>query len=128
VYSAGSVYVADTGNNRIQKFAPMNPQPVPPSGNAPKDLNDDGLYEDIIGNRVHDFNDMVLFFNQMDWIAGNESVGAFDFSKTVGSISMISSWSSTHCKDRGSTPCDLPYARKSDRPGSSIREIMRSQG
>ena len=59
----------------------MNPQPVPPSGNAPQDLNDDGLYEDINGNGSHDFNDVVLFFNQMDWIAGNESVGAFDFNK-----------------------------------------------
>jgi PKD repeat protein len=81
VDSAGSVYVADTGNNRIQKFAPEDPLPVPPSGNVPKDLNDDGLYEDINGNGLQDFNDVVIFFNQMDWIAGNESVGAFDFNK-----------------------------------------------
>jgi PKD repeat protein len=57
------------------------PRPLPSSGNAPQDLNHDGLYEDIDGNGALDFNDVVLFFNQMDWIADNEPVSAFDFDR-----------------------------------------------
>ncbi len=54
---------------------------IPVSGQSamPTDPNHDGLYEDLNGNGNLDFNDVVIFFNQMDWIAGNEPVGAFDF-------------------------------------------------
>jgi hypothetical protein len=55
------------------------PQPLPSSVDAPRDLAGDGLYEDVNGNGALDFNDVVLFFNQMDWIAENEPVPAFDF-------------------------------------------------
>ena len=57
------------------------PQLVMVQGAAkmPTDPNQDGLYEDLNGNGALDFNDVVLFFNQMDWIAGNEPVPAFDF-------------------------------------------------
>jgi len=75
----GNVYVADYSNNRIQKFVPVTP--VPPSEKVPRDLNNDGLYEDINGNGALDFNDVVTFFNQMDWIAKNEPPAAFDFNK-----------------------------------------------
>ena len=44
-----------------------------------RDLNVTGTYEDLNGNGVIDFNDVVLFFNQMDWIAENEPLAAFDF-------------------------------------------------
>jgi DNA-binding beta-propeller fold protein YncE len=47
----------------------------------PNDLNEDGRYEDINGNGHIDFNDVVLFFNNMDWIAANEPVSAFDFNR-----------------------------------------------
>jgi PKD repeat protein len=54
--------------------------PVVPGGvNPPADLNDDGLYEDVNGDGRLDFNDVVLFFNQMDWIAAEEPVDGFDF-------------------------------------------------
>jgi PKD repeat protein len=83
IYSATLQAFNAAGYSSIQKVSaivtPM--QPVPPSVNAPRDLNNDGLYEDIDGNGVLDFNDVVLFFNQMDWIAGNEPVGAFDFNR-----------------------------------------------
>ncbi|ACL18013.1 C1 family peptidase [Methanosphaerula palustris] len=48
-------------------------------GNQPTDPDHDGLYEDLNGNGVLDFNDITLFFNQMDWISGHEPLGAFDF-------------------------------------------------
>ena len=84
VDSAGNVYVADYGNNRIQKFAPAGTTPVVivPGGSAvPHDLDNDGLYEDVNGTGVLDFNDGVLFFDQMDWVTTNEPVSAFDFNK-----------------------------------------------
>ncbi|WP_440950478.1 NosD domain-containing protein [Methanosphaerula subterraneus] len=45
----------------------------------PTDPNGDGKYEDLNGNGASDFGDVVLFFNQMDWIAEYEPVSAFDF-------------------------------------------------
>lgn len=77
--SAVNVFVADTYNDRIQKFALVTP--MSSSGNAPKDLTSDRLYEDINGNGIFDFNDVVLFFNQMDWIVDHEPISAFDFNQ-----------------------------------------------
>ncbi|WP_440950782.1 PKD domain-containing protein [Methanosphaerula subterraneus] len=55
---------------------------VVPGGSAvPRDLTGGGLYKDVNGNGAIDFNDVVLYFNQMDWIATNEPVSAFDFNK-----------------------------------------------
>jgi len=54
-------------------------QQVPGGSDVPHDLNQDGLYEDVNGNGAGDFNDVVLFFNQMDWIVENEPVAGFDF-------------------------------------------------
>ena len=52
---------------------------VPPGTALPTDGDDDGLYEDVNGNGRRDFADVVLYFNQMTWIAANEPVVAFDF-------------------------------------------------
>ena len=64
----------------------MTPTPtqsyvIPLSGEliTPHDLNDDGKYEDVNGNGRKDFADIVLYFNQMTWIAANEPVTAFDY-------------------------------------------------
>jgi PKD repeat protein len=61
------------------------PVTIPSATRPPTDPNRDGLYEDLNGDGVADFNDVVLFFNQMDWIAANEPVTAFDFNKN-GSV------------------------------------------
>jgi beta propeller repeat protein len=45
----------------------------------PLDLNGDGKYNDVNGNGKKDFADVVLYFNQMDWIADNEQVAGFDY-------------------------------------------------
>jgi len=53
--------------------------PLPGFTNPPTDPDGDGLYEDLNSNNRKDFNDVVLMFNQMQWIAVNEPVSAFDF-------------------------------------------------
>ncbi|HUU76340.1 MAG TPA: hypothetical protein VMW63_09685 [Methanoregulaceae archaeon] len=45
----------------------------------PTDPDNDGLYEDLNGNGECDFGDVILFFNQMDWISVNEPVEPFDY-------------------------------------------------
>jgi PKD repeat protein len=47
----------------------------------PTDPDHDGLYEDLNGNDEAGFNDVVLFFKTIDWIADNEPVFAFDFNQ-----------------------------------------------
>ena len=52
---------------------------VPGAVGAPGDRDGDGRYEDVNGNGRADFADVVLYFNQMTWIAENEPLAAFDF-------------------------------------------------
>lgn len=46
---------------------------------GPLDLDSDGFFEDLNGNGRADFADVVLYFNQMTWIAANEPISAFDY-------------------------------------------------
>ena len=98
VAANGTVYVVDTGNERVQAFRREGGLPVitvPGGTEEPRDLDDDGRYEDVNGNTRKDFADVVLFFNQMTWIAVNEPVTAFDFNRPVESTSRTWSCSST---------------------------------
>jgi PKD repeat protein len=52
---------------------------LPGSSKSPTDPDNDGLYEDINGNGRKDFNDVVKFFNYIEWIQENEPVNCFDF-------------------------------------------------
>ena len=52
---------------------------VPGGTGLPIDLNGDGRYEDVNGNGRADFADVVLYFNQMTWIAENEPLAGFDY-------------------------------------------------
>ena len=52
---------------------------VPPGSDPPTDTDDDGRYDDTNGNGRADFADVVLYFNQMSWIAENEPLEAFDY-------------------------------------------------
>ncbi len=54
---------------------------VPPGTALPTDTDGDGVFEDVNGNARADFADVVLYFNQMTWIAANEPVSAFDYNK-----------------------------------------------
>ena len=51
---------------------------LPGYTNSPTDPDRDGIYEDINGNGRLDFADVVLYFNEMEWIADNEPVTPFD--------------------------------------------------
>jgi len=51
---------------------------LPGQTGAPTDPDGDGIYEDLNANGRLDFADVVLYFNQMAWIAANEPVSAFD--------------------------------------------------
>jgi len=52
--------------------------PLPGFSHIPTDPDSDGIFEDLNGNYRLDFADVVLYFNQMTWIAANEPVCAFD--------------------------------------------------
>jgi PKD repeat protein len=51
---------------------------LPGYASLPTDPDGDCIYEDLNGNGRLDFADVVLYFNQMEWIAQNEPVSAFD--------------------------------------------------
>jgi PKD repeat protein len=65
-------------NHTTSTSPPWIPQPVPPGSAAPGDSDSDGVCEDLNGNGRPDFADVVLYFNQMSWIAANEPISAFD--------------------------------------------------
>ncbi len=54
--------------------------PLPGMSNPPRDLNNDGKYEDLNGDGICNQADIELYFRQLEWIAGNEPVEGFDFS------------------------------------------------
>ncbi|RPI36929.1 MAG: hypothetical protein EHM53_11655 [Methanoregulaceae archaeon] len=52
--------------------------PLPGFANRPTDPDGDCIYEDLNANGRLDFADVVLYFNQMTWIAAHEPIPAFD--------------------------------------------------
>ncbi|MDD1708231.1 MAG: hypothetical protein LUQ33_03550 [Methanoregulaceae archaeon] len=46
---------------------------------APGDPDGDGLYEDLNGNGHIDFADLILYFNNMDWIREKQPINCFDY-------------------------------------------------
>ena len=52
---------------------------VPGGAGRPTATDGDGVYDDVNGNGRRDFADVVLYFNQMSWIAANEPPGPFDY-------------------------------------------------
>ena len=88
VYTKAGTYDAalrvynDVGSASMKRTAYINVTAVlavPPGTALPRDTDADGLYDDVNGNGRADFADVVLFFNQMTWIAANEPVAAFDY-------------------------------------------------
>jgi hypothetical protein len=52
---------------------------VPGGAGLPTSTAGNGVYDDVNGNGRADFADVVLYFNQMSWIAANEPLAAFDY-------------------------------------------------
>jgi PKD repeat protein len=83
-YSDGLNYPSAAGLSvstvaRLEVYPAPRALAVPGGTGAPLDANGDGRYEDVNGNGRMDFADVVLYFNQMTWIAANEPVGFFDY-------------------------------------------------
>jgi len=66
---------------QVNTIAPVTVKSLPGYTTPPRDINGDGLYEDLNGNGRLDFNDIIVFFNNMDWISANQPIAAFDFNK-----------------------------------------------
>ncbi|MBP1927589.1 PKD repeat protein [Methanolinea mesophila] len=73
---AGNGFTAEPGFVRVTGTPFLM---FPGSGRYPDDLDGDGKYEDLNGNGGLDFLDVILYFNNMDWIAQNEPEGIFDY-------------------------------------------------
>ena len=63
---------------KLKADAPIVQQ-MPGAAGLPTDTDGDGKYDDVNGNNRADFADVVLYFNQMTWISGNEPAGFFDY-------------------------------------------------
>lgn len=84
VYStveSGTVRIAATRSGYAVTAAdgPELPVTVPGAALPPTDLDFDGDFEDVNGNQRRDFADVVMVFNNLNWIAANEPVVRFDF-------------------------------------------------
>ena len=64
-----------TINVSQSEFMPI----FPGCTNPPIDLDQDGLYEDINGNGERDFDDVVTYYENMDWMEENVSIAFFDY-------------------------------------------------
>jgi PKD repeat protein len=62
-----------------QIYNPSVPPVLPSYTNPPTDPNHDGLYEDINGNGNLDFNDVVIYYDNIDWIEKNAPLASFDY-------------------------------------------------
>ena len=52
---------------------------LPGGSGMPTSTAGNGLYDDVNGNGRADFADVILYFNQMTWISGNEPMSGFDY-------------------------------------------------
>jgi uncharacterized repeat protein (TIGR01451 family) len=88
-YSTTGLYTVNltvsNANGKDSKLATISvfAQPAiivfPGYTNPPTDLDQDGLYEDINGNGRLDFDDVVAYYDNMDWIEENVPLALFDY-------------------------------------------------
>jgi PKD repeat protein len=79
--TATNAYGTDSKLATINVLAQSVLTAFPGYTNPPSDLNQDGLYEDINGNGMLDFDDVVAYYDNMDWIEENVHLELFDFNK-----------------------------------------------
>ena len=77
---SGTPITADTAGGTISVTSVEVPMPTIPGQDAPvQDLNGDGLVEDLNGNGLADFDDVVVFFENLDSSVVLDNIGLFDF-------------------------------------------------
>lgn len=76
------------GNNpkAFEQFTgPVSANPVlpvsPGYANSPTSPDQDGLYEDINGNGIMDFDHVLPYYDNMYWIEENATLAFFDYNK-----------------------------------------------
>ena len=83
--AAGDPWISyyDRTNGDLKCAGIASPPPYEdavPGGTAPPlDADGDGLYEDVNGNGRRDFSDILIYFNQMAWLAAHGPVERFDY-------------------------------------------------
>jgi PKD repeat protein len=82
-YTVNLTVTNSAGSNTVTQTSYITVSPAviafPGNTNPPKDLNSDGLYEDMNGNNRKDVGDVVLFIDNIVWVGANEPIAAFDF-------------------------------------------------
>jgi PKD repeat protein len=68
-------------NSKLATITVLELPVFPDYTNPPTDPNHDGLYEDATGDGKVDFDDVVAYYDNMDWIEQNAPVSLFDYNK-----------------------------------------------
>jgi hypothetical protein len=53
----------------------------PGNNMIPTDPNGDGLFDDVTGDGITGFQDVIVFFDNLEWVIENEPVAPFDYNK-----------------------------------------------
>jgi PKD repeat protein len=85
-YSVTLIVTNDVGSVEIASpdyIQVMLPSVIPFPGKDlnPGDTDSDGFYDDLNGNGRNDFEDIILFFNYLEWIPDNEPGILFDYNR-----------------------------------------------
>ena len=89
-YTAAGTYTVSltatnaAGSNTVTKTGYITAGSGPvvaalPGYGVPTDPDHDGKYEDLNANGMKDFDDVIVYFNNIAWMQGNEPVSPFDF-------------------------------------------------
>lgn len=82
VYEVNLTATNDDGANNVKSMViTVNRVLFPGYTNPPTDPDYDGLFEDINGNGVLDFDDVVTYYANMDWIKENSFFTFYDYDK-----------------------------------------------
>lgn len=58
-------------------------KPLPGSERLPRDLKEDGTYEDLNGDGKVTLEDLFMFYKKISWISRNEPISCFDYNKDL---------------------------------------------
>ena len=78
-YTVNLTAINENGTDSKSAIIEVIKKPIPDHTKLPTDPNHDGRYEDVNGNGRMDFNDVVVFYGNMNWIKENVPVALFDY-------------------------------------------------